>query len=135
MVTKLPRGKWVPLNQLIQHGQVITSDPRLKDFAIQNLQVAELWARAMNPTGVMREGDRDLALQYLSAADSPQTYAVAVRDIMDFARREGAVAKSLSNQLSTGSEDEQQPASAPAPGGGAGGAGEMHYDAQGNRIQ
>jgi hypothetical protein len=110
---KVPRKKWVPINQLIQNGKVITSDPDLKDFAVKNLQVAELWARAMNLGGVMRETDRDLALKYLNTADGPEAYKVAVRDVIDFAKREGAVAKSLQSQLgnpdqgSPGNEDEQ----------------------------
>ena len=57
-----------------------------------NLQLAEHWARAMNPTGVMRESDRDLALGFLSTADSPQTYARAVAQLKKQIEREkGAV--------------------------------------------
>lgn len=69
------RTGWVPLNKIIQKGQVIASDPKLRRFGMSNLQLAEHWARAMNPTGVMRESDRDLALGFLSTADSPETYA------------------------------------------------------------
>lgn len=72
------RTGWVPLNQIIQKGEVIASNPELKRFGMANLQLAEHWARAMNPLGVMRESDRDMALKYLNTADSPETYAAAV---------------------------------------------------------
>lgn len=72
------RTGWVPLNQIIQKGQVTSSNPDLKRFGMANLQLAEHWARAMNPTGVMRESDRDKALTFLSTADSKDTYRQAV---------------------------------------------------------
>lgn len=72
------RTGFVPLNKIIQGGQVMTSDPTLKRFGMANLQLAEHWARAMNPTGVMRESDRDKALTFLSTADSENTYRQAV---------------------------------------------------------
>lgn len=72
------RTGFVPLNKIIQGGQVMTSDPTLKRFGMANLQLAEHWARAMNPTGVMRESDRDKALTFLSTADSEDTYRQAV---------------------------------------------------------
>jgi hypothetical protein len=75
------RTGWVPINQLIQKGEVIASDPRLKEFGMANLQLAEHWARAMNPTGVMRESDRDLALKFLNTADSKETYRAAVMQL------------------------------------------------------
>lgn len=75
---KVSRTGFVPLNKVIQGGQVVTSDPDLKRFGMANLQLAEHWARAMNPTGVMRESDRDKALTFLSTADSKDTYRQAV---------------------------------------------------------
>jgi hypothetical protein len=74
-------GKWVPVNQIIQKGQVATSDANLRKFGMANLQLAEHWARAMNPTGVMRESDRDLALSFLSTADSKATYREVVNQL------------------------------------------------------
>lgn len=85
---KVARTGWVPLNRVIQAGQVVTSDPELKKFGMANLQLAEHWARAMNPTGVMRESDRDKALGFLSTADSPQTYKAAVEQLRTQITRE-----------------------------------------------
>lgn len=75
---KVSRTGWVPINQIIQKGQVMASNPDLRQFGMANLQLAEHWARAMNPTGVMRESDRDMALHFLSLADSKETYKQAV---------------------------------------------------------
>lgn len=85
---KVARTGWVPLNRIIQGGQVMTSDPELKKFGMANLQLAEHWARAMNPTGVMRESDRDMALHFLSTADSKETYKAAVTQLKTQIQRE-----------------------------------------------
>jgi hypothetical protein len=85
---KVSRTGWVPLNQIIQKGQVIASNPDLKAFGMANLQLAEHWARAMNPTGVMRETDRDKALSFLSTADSKETYKRAVGQLRTQIERE-----------------------------------------------
>lgn len=85
---ELPRTDFVPLNRLIQKGQVMTSDPRLVKFGMANLQLAEHWARAMNPTGVMRESDRDKALHFLDTAYGNGTYEQAVGQLRTQIERE-----------------------------------------------
>ena len=91
---KVPRGSFVPLNQIIQKGQIMTSNPQLMQFGMANLQLAEGWARAMNPTGVMRESDRDKALSFLSTATSPETYKVLVHQLQTQIQRERAAIQS-----------------------------------------
>jgi hypothetical protein len=85
---KVPRTTWVPINRLVQTADANISDPALKEFKLANLQLAELWARAMNPRGVMRESDRELALGILSTADSPETYKRVVQQLENFLQRE-----------------------------------------------
>lgn len=85
---KVSRTGWVPVNKIIQNGEVIASSPELKRFGMANLQLAEHWARAMNPTGVMRESDRDKALSFLSTADSKDTYRQAVDQLKTQITRE-----------------------------------------------
>jgi hypothetical protein len=92
------RTGWVPLNQILQKGEVIASNPELKEFGMANLQLAEHWARAMNPTGVMRESDRDKALSFLSTADSPETYERAVLQLKKQIEREKAAVHSISDK-------------------------------------
>lgn len=84
----LPRGQYVPLNKLIQKGEIMSSDPRLVEFGMANLQLAEHWARAMNPTGVMRESDRDKALMFLDTGYSNNTYERAVMQLQKQITRE-----------------------------------------------
>lgn len=85
---KVARTGWVPVNKVIQRGEVVASSPELKRFGMANLQLAEHWARAMNPTGVMRESDRDKALEFLSTADSKDTYRQAVDQLKTQITRE-----------------------------------------------
>lgn len=89
------RTGWVPINKIIQSGQVIASNPELREFGMANLQLAEHWARAMNPTGVMRESDRDKALEFLSTADSQPTYERAVNQLHKQIKREQAAVASM----------------------------------------
>ena len=85
---KVWRSEFVPLNKIIQRGQLMTSDPELGAFGMANLQLAEHWARAMNPTGVMRESDRDKALEFLSTATSQATYKRLVQQLQKQIQRE-----------------------------------------------
>jgi hypothetical protein len=110
---KVPRGKWVPLNQIIQKGSVAQSDPATMQFGMANLQLAEGWARAMNPTGVMRESDRDKALSFLSTATSKETYKALVEQLRTQIQRERNAIQS--GKQTTVSEPGGQSASASAP--------------------
>lgn len=78
---EVARTGFVPLNKILQNGRLMTSNPSQVKLGIANLQLAEGWARAMNPTGVMRESDREKALQYLDTALSSGTYEQAVKQI------------------------------------------------------
>jgi hypothetical protein len=84
----VPRSNFVPLNRLIQEGKVMTSDPALKTFAVNNLQIAEAWAKAMNVTGVMRESDRDLALSMINTTQGPAAYAASLNALRGILLRE-----------------------------------------------
>jgi hypothetical protein len=85
---KVGRTRIVPLNRLIQKGEIMASDPDLVAFGMANLQLAEHWARAMNPTGVMRETDRDMALHFLDTGLSRGTYRTAVLQLQKQITRE-----------------------------------------------
>lgn len=118
----VPRGKWVPVNQAIQRYQAGESDPALAAFAVANLQLVELWARSMNPTGVMRASDREIAMHNLSTATSPEAYRTVVNQVLQAINREkGAVATT---------EAERGSRTSGPPAGGV-----IKYDAEGNRVQ
>ncbi len=94
----------------------MTSDPAQVKFGMANLQLAEHWARAMNPLGVMREGDRDLALGYLNTALSHGTYVQAINQLhTQILRERDAVRHGGSTVPSNGSA---VPGEIPAEGGG-----------------
>lgn len=100
----LPRSDFVPLNKLIQNGQIMTSNPKLVQFGMANLQLAEHWARAMNPTGVMRESDRDKALSFLSTAYGNNTYESAVRQLETQIKREKTAVSAGNSTVPPGSD-------------------------------
>jgi hypothetical protein len=116
---KVPRGNWVPINQLIQKGKVAQSDAATMQFGMANLQLAEGWARAMNPTGVMRESDRDKALSFLSTATSKETYKALVEQLRTQIQRERNAIQS--GKQSTVSEPGS--AASPSEAGATGGWG------------
>jgi hypothetical protein len=109
---KLPRGAIVPVNKLIQQGQIATSDPRYYKFAVANLQLAEQWAKAMNPIGVMRESDRDMALNMLSMATSQETYKQVVQQLQKQVKRERGAMKQTREEV--GGKSESSAAAAPS---------------------
>jgi hypothetical protein len=113
---KVARTGWVPLNQIIQGGQVIASNPDLKKFGMANLQLAEHWARAMNPTGVMRESDRDKALEYLSTKDSKETYREAVGQLRTQIERERDAVKATRGMTDLPGSSSPAPGAGPKPG-------------------
>jgi hypothetical protein len=118
---KVSRTGFVPLNKIIQGGEVMTSDPDLKRFAMANLQLAEHWARAMNPTGVMRESDRDKALSILGTADSEPTCRAAVDQLHTQIVRERDAVKSA-------------PVTPPAPSFSGNGGAQPGTPAPGNYV-
>lgn len=77
----LPRGKFVPVNTLIQKWQQGTSDPAYNDFALSNFSLVNAYTRAMNPQGVPRIAERleQHAVGILSTATSPEAYEVQAR--------------------------------------------------------
>src|SRR5215472_5597761 len=78
---QVPRGSWVPLNQLIQGGKVVTSDPKYFDFATANISLLQAYARAVNPTGVPRIATQDHMEKLLSTAVSPEAYQAVLSRI------------------------------------------------------
>ena len=125
----LKRTDYRFLNNMIQKGQVAISDPELKEFGMANVQLAEHWARAMNPTGVMRESDRDLALSFLSTSDSKETYKRAVLQLKKQIDRELVAVSSVKTHggygakvplnSSTAGEARKELGAPPAAGSGA----------------
>jgi hypothetical protein len=84
----VPRTDWVPINKLMQMADTEINNPALKRFKMFNYEIASLWGRSMNPTGVLRVDDRQKALDNLLTADTPGNYDAALHAIDDILRRE-----------------------------------------------
>jgi Phage tail lysozyme len=114
-------GPITPLNRIIQRGEIMTSNPELVEFGMANLTLAEAWARAMNPTGVMRESDRDKALNFLDTALSAGTYKRGVEQLQRQITRELASIRSMDPRtpLNPNAPTPEPGAGAPTGGGGA----------------
>lgn len=77
----VPRGRWVPINQLVQKWDQGTSDPAYNDFMMANFSLLNAYTRAMNPQGVPRIQERleQHALGVLSTATDEKSYEVQIR--------------------------------------------------------
>jgi hypothetical protein len=77
----VPRGKWVPFNQLVQKWDQGSSDPAYNDFMMANFSLLNAYTRAMNPQGVPRIQERleQHALGVLSTATDEKSYEVQIR--------------------------------------------------------
>jgi hypothetical protein len=84
----VPRGSWVKLNEYIQAVRRGVSNPPIAAFDTQNLALAELWARAMKPTGVLDVDLQRRALENLSTAKSPQAYRTILNQMVREIQRE-----------------------------------------------
>jgi len=77
----LPRGKWLPINKIVNDYRAGKSDPSYYDFATANVSLINAYARAVNPTGVPRIQDKDHIEKLLSTATSPQAYQAVLKRI------------------------------------------------------
>lgn len=80
----LPRGKFVPINTLIQQWEKGTSNEAYNDFVTANYGLVNAYARAMNPTGNPRIAERmeTRAIGLLSTATDQKAYEVQVNRLI-----------------------------------------------------
>jgi hypothetical protein len=106
---ELPRGKFVPINQITQTFLRNTSDPSYNRFITANNGLITAYAKAMNPTGVPREGDKHIMDQIgiLNTAISPEAYrAQALQMAKEVRSSKNAVAKTREGGSGTDDLDE-----------------------------
>jgi len=77
----VPREKWVPVNKIVQNFEKFKSDKDLARFAQAIDTTVNVYARAINPTGVPHEAARQRALALLSTATDQDAFQ-GVIDIM-----------------------------------------------------
>lgn len=81
----LPRGQWVPANQVIQKVQKGSSDVRLKELAQRTTAILNAYDVVAARGGTDKE-KREENRQNLLTADSPEAYKKAVEVMQDEAR-------------------------------------------------
>jgi hypothetical protein len=104
----LPRGKWVALNVITQKYLQGTSDPAYNNLIAANNGLMTAYAKAMNPTGVPREGDKHIMDQIglLNVAVSPEAYRTQLlRMAKEVQASKRAVARTRSGEESTDLQD------------------------------
>lgn len=119
----LPRGKWVPVNTIIQQYQKGSSDPAYNDFALANFSLLNAYTRAMNPQGVPRIQDRleAHAIGLLSMATDQKAYEVQVNRLW----KEVQASKQAVSETRQGVSGGDINAPVPQPGGGNDGWGDV----------
>lgn len=75
----IPRSQFKPINQIVQNIQRGISDPNLKglDFAVNTL--VNVYTRAIRPTGVPTDADKEHTRELLLAADGPEAFEAALK--------------------------------------------------------
>lgn len=108
----LPRTGFVPLNKAIQMVQSNTGSPELAQHVAQINAVINTYAKAINPTGVPTQSDKDHAREVLNAAQTPEQFEAVIRQL----QREIAVAhKSARSVKDLGAQEVSEPPSATTP--------------------
>lgn len=74
----LPRGQWLPINQIEQMGEAAASNPALSTFKAANNAFANTYSKAVNPSGVPTDEGRRAAFDLLNVAKSPEAYRATV---------------------------------------------------------
>jgi hypothetical protein len=82
---KVPRGSWVPMNKLMQMGQESVSDPNLKRLTGLINTIDNAYDVLGGRGGTDKE-KRAENRKNLMAADSPETFAVALKTYQDEAK-------------------------------------------------
>ncbi len=78
---KVPRGKFVPVNQLMQYTDKQLSDPDLAAFRAANVSLINAYAAAVGG-GVPTVHDKEAAEGMLSTAQSPEAYQAVVNQLI-----------------------------------------------------
>lgn len=74
----VPRGNIVPWNKAVQMVQAGSSSPELAQFVAATTSLVNAYARAVSPSGVPTDQQRQHAEDMLSTAQSPEAYAAVI---------------------------------------------------------
>jgi hypothetical protein len=92
---KVPRGKWVPINEIKNKWRQYHSDPNYADLMAANTSLLSAYARAINPRGVPRIAEKMAAKEeLLNLATSQEVYKTVLRRMaLEVRASHAAVAK------------------------------------------
>lgn len=88
--SKLPRGSFVPFNQLAKMAQTNAwSTPEQADAFAADTAAINMWAKSINPTGVLTVENARRGQEMLSQAQSPEAHTA----VLERMRKEGQAAQ------------------------------------------
>ena len=89
------RGDWIPFNELIQTAEESISDPGLRQFRTDLLELANWWGRAMNPRGHMRVDDRNHAIRELGSGTGEEALMAGILRVNDMVQSEREISEKI----------------------------------------
>jgi len=121
---QVQRGNWVPFNDLVQMAEESISDPALRQFRTDLLELGNWWGRAMNPTGQLRVDDRNHALRELGSGTGEEALLAGIGRINEMVKSEREIAERMMKGQDVPLVDIQEEIERAKAGGttGAGGA-------------
>ena len=78
----VPRGEFVPINQLSQRAQKAGSSPALKRFEIANASLITAYSQTMSRTGANTVTAQNRATELLATATGPEAYKAGVEQLL-----------------------------------------------------
>lgn len=113
-----PRGQWRPVNAGVLKAYEAGSSVPLSKWDIANLQIAEMYARSLNPNAyTIRKDMFDRAVDSISQAKSPEAYKATLQSIYEAMNRERQAIQATQKQI------RGEPAELPDPFAAKGGSG------------
>ena len=122
---EFPRGKFTPINAAKLKAYEAGSSVPLSRWDIANLQIVEMYARALNPQGqTIRQDMFNRAADVISQAKSPEAYEALLHSIYDAMLRERQGIGATQREISSGVQG-----TLPNPFEGSGAAGAFDREA------
>lgn len=109
----VPRGKFVPINRLLQTAETAISDPALAELRTATNTLVNDYAKAITPVGTPTDSAREHARELLDMATSPETYERVVRLMHREIENTHKAIEFTKQQLRSGKGGEVPPIAAP----------------------
>lgn len=77
----VPRGQFVPFNQVANAVKTNTSSPEMAAFYSATMSLVNAYARAISPVGAPTDAMRQKAIDMLNTAQGPDAYAATIKQM------------------------------------------------------